>query len=63
MATEIKDPWDGGGFLYATEAIEDQPPTLSRVLGPNGRPFPLPPRQKIGFDLRPGQGKGRGDHV
>ena len=45
------DSYDSGGFHAAT-AIETQHETMSRLLGPDGRPLRYEQKQSLGFDLR-----------
>lgn len=52
MAYTITDPWGGDIHLSADSVFEPETrATHSRILGPDGKPLPLPPRERIGFDL------------
>jgi|GEM_PF-5350308 len=53
MAAFISDPWGGEVHAYADQVFEDDRPTESAILGPDGRPLKYEPRQRVGFDLRP----------
>lgn len=45
------DSYNSGGF-HADTVIETQHETLSRLLGPDGRPLRYEQKQPLGFDLR-----------
>lgn len=51
-AVTIYDPWGGDGSVFADTVFEDDCPTHSPILGPDGLPLEYEPRQPIGFDLR-----------
>ncbi|MFG6637351.1 hypothetical protein ACGYJ8_15435 [Sulfitobacter sp. 1A12126] len=53
MAAFIIDPWCGEAHAYADQVFEDDRPTESAILGPDGRPLQYEPRRRVGFDLRP----------
>lgn len=55
----VTDPWgDYPSAHYADEVHEQERPTHSQLLGPDGKPLQYAPPQPVGFDLRKrGQGK------
>lgn len=48
----IEEPDTGEGAYFADEVYEEDWPTHSPVLGPDGYPLEYEPRQSMGFDLR-----------
>lgn len=51
-ATWVQDEY-GSSFAYADTLFEQDYPTHSPILGPNGRALQYEDRPRMGFDLRP----------
>lgn len=55
----VVDPYDGSAHKVADTVHETNRPERSRLLAPNGQPLKYE-TPKVGFDLRPTEGKSRG---
>jgi hypothetical protein len=54
---ELFDPWGDGSGIYADEVHVSEHETHSRLLGPDGQPMAYKPRQPVGFNLTPRNGR------